>query len=204
DLPFILFDSDRAPLVAAIRYLVERGFRIFRLNNLGHFPLFDGLTGLTLITGFRLFSLNSQAIAAWKELGAGEVTLYLEDDRENLRELLARPTGVPAAVTLYAPVPVITSRIPVGGVRSDSPVLSDREEAYRVEGRSGLTVVTAETDFSLLGRQGELEGFGCSKFIVDLSHLGPFSPHGKRVLEALRRGETLPGTAIFNYEMGLE
>lgn len=204
DLPFVLFDSDRQGLTTAIRWLVQRGFTTFRLNNLGHFPLFDDLTGLTLVAGFRLFSLNTQAILAWRELGVGEVTLYLEDDRENLRQLLVRATGVPAAITLYAPVPVITSRIPLRSLRSDSPVVSDRSEAYRVDCRSGVTVVTPEIDFSLLGRQKELQAAGCGKFILDLSHLGPFSPQGKRVLEALRREEAVPGTALFNYELGLE
>jgi putative protease len=46
---------------------------------------------------------------------------------------------------------LITSRIPIRGVRADSPVLSDRSEAYRVDGRTGLTVLTSDTDFSLLG-----------------------------------------------------
>jgi putative protease len=204
DLPFILFDDQWRHFREAIRQLVERGFRSFCLNNLGHFPLFDGLDDLRLSTGYRLFSLNSQALLAWRELGIAEATLYIEDDRENLGEILRREAGIETALTVYGPVPLITSRIPIRGVRADSPVLSDRGEAYRVDGRTGLTVLTAEVDFSLLGHLRELEGMGCGAFTVDLSHLGPFTPRGKQVLEALKLGREVAGTSKFNYETGME
>jgi putative protease len=108
------------------------------------------------------------------------------------------------AVTVYASVPLITSRIRIRGVRPDSPVLSDKGDAYRVNGRSGLTVVSSDADFSLLGRLAELQALGCGDFTVDLSHFGPFSPAGKRVLEALRRDGVVPGTSLFNFEGGME
>lgn len=204
DIPFVLIGEEWEKCRQGVRLLVERGFTAFRLNNLGHFPLFDGLPGLTLVAGWRLFSLNSQALLAWRELGAREATLYIEDDRENLREILARDAGIATALTVFGSVPLITSRIPIKGVRSDTPVLSDRGEAYRVESRSGLSVLTPETDFSLLGRLEELQGMGCGAFLLDLSRVGPFSPRGKQVLEAFRKGKDVPGASPFNYEMGME
>jgi len=204
DLPFILFDAQWPELHEAIVALRRRGFTTFRLNNLSHFELFDDADGLHLITGYRLFTLNSQAALAWKSLGASETTLYVEDDRENLADLLGRETAAAAAVTLYARIPLITSRIPIRAVRSSSPVLSDRNEPYRVFNHGGLTTLASETDFSLTEYQGQLREMGCRRFVVDLSHLGPFSGPGKRVLEALRKGGKLPGTSPFNYEMGME
>ena len=204
DLPFIIYDSDWKGYRDAVRSLAGQGFSSFRLNNLGHFPLFDGLEGVSLETGYRLFSLNSQALLAWRELGAQAVTLYIEDDRENLAEVLRREVDMGRAVTVYASVPLITSRIRIRGVRPDSPVLSDKGDAYRVNGRSGLTVVSSDADFSLLGRLAELQALGCGDFTVDLSHFGPFSPAGKRVLEALRRDGVVPGTSLFNFEGGME
>ena len=204
DLPFILIGEDWDRCRQWVRELAGRGFKTFRLNNLGHFPLFDGLEGMTLITGWRLFSLNSQALLGWKELGAVESTLYIEDDRENLREVLSRQTGIIPAVTAYAAVPLIASRIPIRGVRSDTPVLSDRAEPYRVEGRTGLTVLTSETDFSLLGHVEEILAMGCNRFILEIGHLGPFSPRGKQILDAWRQGKDVSGTSKFNFEMGME
>lgn len=204
DIPFIIFDPQWDGYRAAVRELVNRGFFRFRLNNLGHFELFAGLEGLQLIAGYRLYALNSQALLAWKELGAGEATLYIEDDRDNLGEILQRPVGMPLGMVVYASVPLITSRIPIKGVRGDTPVVSDRGDAYRVHKSGDLTVLTSETDFSLLGRLPELQGLGCGRFTLELGHLGPFSPKGKQVMEALKKGQAVPGTTLFNYESGME
>jgi putative protease len=204
DVPFVLLGADWQECRSAVRHLAARGFRTFRLNNLGHFPLFDGLEGLTLLSSWRLFTLNSQAALAWGELGITEATLYLEDDRTNLAAVLQHDTGLATNLTAYASVPLITSRIPLRGLRSDSPVLSDRDDAYRVTQRGNQTVVSSATDFSLLGHLPELESMGCHRFIIDLSHLGPFSAQGKQVLDAVRRGGHIAGTSDFNFERGME
>jgi putative protease len=204
DLPFILFDSEWSDYREAVRSLVECGHKNYRLNNLGHFALFDGIEGVELSTGFRLFSVNSQALLAWRELGAREAVLYIEDDRENLRQILQRECGLHLGLTVYGSIPLITSRIPIRGVRPDTPFLSDRNDAYRVSQRGGLTVINPDVDFSLLGRLEEVQTLGCGRLVVDLSHLGPFSPAGKKVLEALRKGNEVPGTSPFNFDMGME
>ncbi|WP_291316247.1 DUF3656 domain-containing protein [Desulfuromonas sp.] len=204
DLPFILFDDQWAGYRDAVAQLVTRGFTTFRLHNLGHFPLFDGLEGVRLISGYRLFILNSQAALAWKGLGVAETTLYIEDDRDNLAELLRRRTGLSPALTAYASVPLLTSRIAVRGVRPDQPVVSDRGDAYRVSTRGGLTIVRPEADFSLLGKMDELAAMGCGRFAVELAHVGVSTAEGKKILEALKRGREVPGTSRFNYEMGME
>ena len=204
DLPLIIFDAQWPSYHDAVQRLVQRGFNDFRLNNLSHFELFAGIPDVRLMTSYRLFALNSQALLAWRELGACEATLYLEDDQGNLTEVLRRETGLELALTVYAPVPLITSRIPIKGVRGDSPVVSDRGEHYRVEQRSGLSVLSSETDFSLLGQLPALQALGCNRLIVDLSHLGPFSPRGRQVLDALRKGHDLAGTSPFNFLSTLE
>jgi putative protease len=187
-----------------VRILVERGYKHFRLNNLGHFPLFKGVEGLTLITGTRHFSLNSQARLAWKELDIKETTLYIEDDRENLAALQRRDVGLQASLIVYANIPLLTSRISLKGLKADTPVTSDRDESYRVQHRDGLMTLRPETDFSLLGRLPEIDRLGVDHLVVDLAHLGAFSPRGKRVMEALKRGEELAGTLPFNFEHGME
>jgi U32 family peptidase len=204
DIPFILFDARWPDFRKAVQILAGLGFVHFRLNNLGHFPLFDGLEGLQLTTSYRLFSLNSQALLAWRELGASAAELYIEDERENLRELLARDAGIAPVMPVYGRIPLISSRIAIKGVRPDPPVLSDRGEAYRVESRGGLTVLSSATDFSLLGRIAELQGLGCSSFLVDLAHLDPCSPTGRKVLESYKAGRDPAGTSPFNYERGFE
>ena len=65
-------------------------------------------------------------------------------------------------------------------------------------------MLTADSDFSLLGHLNELAAMGCGAFAVDLSHVGPFTPRGKHVLEALKQGREVSGTSKFNYETGME
>lgn len=204
DIPFVLFDPDWKQTQRAVMQLTEMGFSAFRLNNLGHFPLFDDLQGLTLYSSFRLFSLNSQAFCALAELGIAEAELYIEDDRDNLARILSRALPIPPALTVYAETPLLTSRIAIKNVRSDAPLLSDRGDAFRVHQRQGLTWLSSETDFSFIGNLAELEQWGCHNFVVDLSHLGATSQQGKQVLEAVQRGIDPPGSSKFNYETELE
>lgn len=204
EIPFILMEAAWTEIRTLIRILLERGYQHFRLNNLGHFPLFKGIAGCYLHTGTRLFSLNSQARLVWKELGVEETTLYIEDDRENLAAVLRRDVGLQASLIVYANLPLLTSRISLRGLKADTPVTSDRDEVYRVQHRDGLMTLRPAIDFSLLGRLTEIDRLGLDHLIVDLSHLGPFSPRGKRIMEAMKRGEELPETLPFNFEHGME
>ena len=203
DLPPAIFDGDWPAWQAEVKLLAGRGLRRFRLQNLGQFALFAGIPDVELEAGARLFSLNSQALLAWRELGCASAVACLEDDRDNLADLLRRPAGIPLAVTVYASPALMVSRIPLKGVKPDRPLLSDRGEAYRVTQRGGLTAVRPEQDFSLLGRLAELRALGCSRFLVELAHHGPFSPEGRQVLGALGKDQPLAGTSPFNYLLGM-
>jgi putative protease len=203
ELPPAIFDADWPAYREEIDRLIGRGFKRFRLLNLGQFPLFAGRTGIELEAGARLFSLNSQALLAWRELGCSSAVACLEDDRDNLRDLLRRATGIPLAVTVYANPVLMVSRIPLKAVKAERPLLSDRGEAFRVAQRGGLTSVRPEQDFSLLGHLAELRTLGCGRFLVELAHHGPFSPAGRQVLAALAKDQPLTGTTPFNYLHGL-
>ena len=204
DIPFIIFDNDWPAFADTIKALVASGWTSFRLNNLSHFDFFIEEVELNLLTGFRLFSLNSQAALAWKELGISEVTLYIEDDRENMLEFLGRETGVINNVIAYAQVPLMTTRVPMPRVRPESPLVSDRDEQYLVRRQKEISTLSAETDFSLLGYLQQLHSGNCHNFTLDLSHLSAFSPAGKTILNAYGVGHTVPATSLFNFEHGIE
>ncbi|MHB8709533.1 MAG: DUF3656 domain-containing U32 family peptidase [Desulfuromonadales bacterium] len=203
ELPPAIFDGDWPAWQTEVTQLAGRGFRRFRLQNLGQFPLFADMAEGELEAGARLFSLNSQALLAWREFGCTSAVACLEDDRDNLADLLKRPAGISLAVTVYANPVLMVSRIPLKGVKPDRPLLSDRGDAYRVVQRGGLTTVRPEQDFSLLGHLAELRGLGCGRFLVELAHQGPFSPAGRQVLAALAKDQPVPGTSPFNYLLGM-
>ncbi len=204
DIPFIIFDQDWAAHQAAVDKLYARGWRYFRLNNLSHFRLFDELPEAKLATGYRLFSLNSQALLAWRELGCIESTLYIEDDRVNLGHILQRDAGIATAVTVYGQVPLMTTRVPLPKVRPDSPVVSDRDEPYHVRQQGEISTLTADTDFSLLGHLQELASSGCHNFVIEAAHLGPFTDKGRQLLEAFVADRPLPRTLPFNFKGEME
>ena len=227
-LPFFIPEEELSSYGEAVSYLKQQGFTQFEAANMSHFPLLRGdsvnvratrrgeaclareqggsseigTTGsITIATDYRLFSLNSQALLSWHELGCSEATLYIEDDDLNLGALLAADLPIPRRVIIYAPVPVITSKISVKSVKDESPVQSDRGEGYEVTQKEGMTVITPTTRFSLIRHRTRLLDMGCRCFVVDLSGLN--REDKERVLDAVKRGTELPGTSEFNFSMGL-
>lgn len=203
EVPVMLFGAEWHEYRRAVQMLAGQGYRTFLLNNLGHIPLFEGLPEVRLLGGFRCYTMNSQAALAWQELGLAGLTLNVEDDRWNFKDLYSRSLPLPLAVTVYSPQPVLLSRIPVRGVRPGSVLRSDRDEGYRILNRNGLTEVVAEHDFSLAGHLHELRDMGCRHMIADLSHCGVFSAKGREVLGAIAADQQLPDTSSLNYERGL-
>jgi putative protease len=205
-LPFIIFEADLPWYREGLGYLVSAGFRRFEAANIGHFPLLREVadraaTPLAISCDYRLFSLNSQALQAWQELGATGAALYIEDDAENLAPLLAADLPLQRRVLLYGEVPAITSKIAIKGVKSDAPLLSDRGEGYRVTVRDGLTQITPLKKFSLTQFRDRLQAMGCSSFILDLSHCE--KAEQEQVLAAYASGRELPDTSPFNFLQGL-
>jgi putative protease len=198
-LPFMLFDGDIPFLKEAVDSLYRAGFRQFEVSNPGHFKLLQGYDNLSLSSGYRLFTLNSQALANWQELGIQRSTLYIEDDRENIAELLK--LSVRLTVVVYSPVEVMATRVKIKEISSGAPLQSDRGEGYRVRGRDGFTTISAETPFSLLGRLSELRHKGARSFLIDLSETAPAAR--SEVMDAFRADRVIAGTTLFNYERGL-
>ena len=196
-LPFMIFDRDIPLYRDTVRQLHGAGFRNFEAANLSHFDLLRGLDGLHISAWHRCFSLNSQALAAWRELGAETATLYIEDDAVNLAALLAADMPIQRRVIVYAPLPVMTTKIRIKDVHSNIPLHSDRGEAYSVTTRDGLQTITAATPFSLTARHNELRGRGCGSFLIDLRQAPRESWND--IIGAFKTGRAIPGTTEFNY-----
>ncbi|MEI6704961.1 MAG: DUF3656 domain-containing protein, partial [Deltaproteobacteria bacterium] len=200
-IPFMLFDRDIPLYLETIRQLHRAGFRRFETANVSHFELLRGLEGLHISTWHRCFSLNSQALALWRELGAELATLYIEDDAANLAELLAGGINIERRVIVYAPLPVMTTKIRIKDVHSNIPLHSDRGEGYSVTTRNGLQSISAVTPFSLTARRNELRRMGCSSFLIDLREAP--REEWSEIMAAFKGCRELAGTTEFNYTTGL-
>lgn len=200
-LPFMLFDRDVALYTEVLSYLYRAGFRRFEAANLSHFRLLHGLAGLQLSTWYRCFSMNSQALAAWHELGAACATLYLEDDADNLADLLKADIHVGRRVIVYSHLPVMTTKIRLKELHGATPLRSDRGEEYCVSSQDGLQTITAATPFSLTTRHAELRRMGCGSFLIDLCEAPRESWND--ILDAFQAGRAIAGSTEFNYVTGL-
>jgi putative protease len=196
-LPFILFDRDVPLYRDTLLTLYRAGFRRFEAANLSHFELFRGLEGIRISAWHRCFSLNSQTLAAWQELGSEAATLYLEDDSSNIAELLTAGVDIEQRMVVYSPLPVMTTKIRIKEVHANTPLRSDRGETYRVTTHDGLQTISSAVQFSLTSRHGELRQRGCSSFVIDLSE----EPRERwsEIMAAFKSGRELPGTTEFNY-----
>jgi len=203
DIPAIIFPGDWLQTKGAVRQLSDRGFAVFRLNNIGHFHLLDQSLPMELIAGSQLYSMNSETIRAWRELGIKQIVPPLENDRDNLGELMARRGDMEICLTIYGPVQLMTSRIPLRGVKDGSLFYPDQGSGFRFSYDHGLTTLNSIEDFSLLGHLDEEPVSACSKIHLDLSHCGPFSGKGRAILKALKEGRELDGTTTFNLYRGL-
>ena len=199
-LPFIIFEADLPFYREAVEAIMRAGFKRFELTNLSHFQFFKG-TDAELSTDYRLFSLNSQALLTWQELGCVRSTLYIEDDRENISLLLASDLKIVRGMLLYAPVPVITSKIAIKEIKGEAPMTSDRGDIYSVKVKDNLTVVCAQTPLALTQYRNDLRALGCGSYLLDLSQLPPDARD--RALEAYRKALGVQGASEFNYNAGL-
>ena len=198
-LPFMLFDKEIPFILEAINSIYSAGFRNFELTNPGQLLLMRRFEDLNLSAGYRIFSLNSQALAAWAELGIKRATSYIEDDRENISALLSSP--FPFSVIAYSPVLVMNTKVRMKEVATGTPLRSDRGEEYTVHSQDGISLISSTTPFSLIGHLAELRKAGCCSFLLDLSKTAAESRDA--VLDSFRADRNISATTLFNYERGL-
>ncbi len=209
DIPPLIFPGEWDEYQKIIKQLLKQGYTRFRINNLGHFNLFNRQHNNhphspELLAGSWLYTLNSQAILALKELGIKEYSFSLEDDETNIASLLARKTGLNGALTVYSPVHLITSRIPMRSQRSGNILESESSGSIRLDFSSGLTVARTGEDYSLIGHLHDLQSKGLTNQVMDLSHVGVVSKRGREILQAAARDHILENTSTFNFERGLQ
>jgi putative protease len=203
DLPSVCFDSDWLWLVGAVETLRSLGFLAFRLNNISQFDLFQFTTGLHLLAGPWLYTLNGQTHHFLAERGCEKMCLSIEDDKENIIQLLQRGLSEQLLITLYGRVDLFTSRITGIAERGEINLRNDQGGQVHLRQSEGLTLTMADKAFSLLGSCGELKRAGGQNFILDLRGLGFGSTTGKNIMDAFLSDRPLEGTVTLNFKRGL-
>ena len=203
DIPAVIYEKEWPSFQSVIRKLLSQGFHAYRLNNLSHFHFFSEHKGSRISCGPLVYVLNSSAALAVKELGAERFTFSVEDDGKNMADILRAAAPIDTATTIFSPLSLFTSRIPIRTVKPSTALHSDRGETLRLDHSKGLTTVYSDKNFSLTGRLHELLEMGCKNFIVDLTRYETTSMKGKEILAAVEKDKELPNTLSFNFDRGL-
>jgi putative protease len=201
--PALVFPGEWPELAALVIEARDAGFNHFLLDNIGHLDLFPEREGLELLGGPRLYTMNSQAGLAWRELGLSALTLSLEDDRDNLRDLRNKLSEPEVWLVVYAPVTLLISRIPLAGEEAEIFQDGNDRESLRLRHERGLTILEDGRPFSLLPYLAELKGMGLVRWRLDLS--GESRDLSSKILRALSLSEELSKIAATdgNFKRGL-
>lgn len=190
-----------------LEQLNRMGFREFMISNLGNLPLLDlpvkGKGRRPVIYGdHRLNCLNTWTERQLADLGLAAVTLSLENDEENFKSLLAGPGPVNRLLYLYGRPPLFTSRF-MPGLKGSLPVISPRQERFRLHQEKDYCVVFSEKPvfFASFLKYKQLPGV--TAFIIDLEHDPNALRSAKEVTDAVHRGRAIKNTSRFNYKRTL-
>ncbi|MDR2716772.1 MAG: U32 family peptidase [Treponema sp.] len=199
-------------LAGIISPLVERGYRQFIVNNLGHFSLFrDIRPEVQLIAGPWLYTFNAWALSYVLSLGVDGFVSPLENNRQNWertidvgnRQMLRSLAFVP----VFAWPPLFHIRADLGPLYDFTAFSDNRGECFSlVCGPEGSTVFP-EKPFSITDKIPFLKEAGFRRFIIDVA--GNF-PGGrllkktdyKDLMRAADNGTPLPRISRFNWKNG--
>ncbi len=195
DIPPIIYEGQWQEIRRQIEQKKELGYTRFRLNNIGHFRLFEEPHAMQFMAGPPLYCLNQQAFAALTALGIQHVTSSFEDDKTNITALCCHTNTI--IVPVYGIIPLMTSRIPLP---ASATLATPKGEMLHPVQDSGLTRIQATVPFSISGRLHELQP-GITRYLIDLRGHTP-EEHGA-VIQAVRQDQAIPHTTPFNYDRGL-
>ena len=200
------------PLAETIDRLMEKGYRQFALNNLGHFSLFRGFTGPSkplLIAGPWLYMFNAWSLSLIASMGADGFVSPLENNRQNLERTLGgggrSPHGWPRSlflVPVFAWPPLFRIRADLGPVYGFNRFADNRDEHFSLITSPEGSLVLPEKPFSIIDKIPFLKEAGFSRFIIDLSGPALKKADYRDLIRAVQEGVPLPRTSRFNWKDG--
>ncbi len=152
---------------------------------------------------YRLNCLNTQAEIQLSELGLDGVTLSIESDEKNLRQILTRPGPITRLLYLFGRPALFTSRFIPTNLKDNLPIISPRRERFRMRLDQDICRVFSEQPVFMAPLLKFKSMAGIKAFLVDLE----FEPHpqskAREIREAIRRSKPIRGSVMFNLKRGL-
>jgi putative protease len=187
--------------------LVDRGYRQFALNNLGHLSLFrDFRPELRLIAGPWLYTFNAWALSYIVSLGVNGIISPLENNRQNLERSIGMGKDRLPRSMLFVPV---FAWPPLFQIRSDLKPLyhfktfsDNRGENFSLICENEGSRVIPEKPFSIIDKIPFLQEAGYLHFVIDLSGSSLKKTDYKDLMRAAKNGTPLPRVSRFNWKNG--
>ncbi len=197
DIPSMIYGNDLQTTALQIREKIAAGYTHFRLNNIGHFTLFNQSEKVQLIAGPTLYCLNH---ASYKTLAQQQITFIttsFEDDKNNLERLCQSTLNIIQPV--YGHIPLMTSRIPL---QSTATIKTPTGEKLTTHQYGDLLEIHPKTPFSLSGRLHELQALNIYNYLIDLR--GCTLTQQQNIFQKIRQDEAIPDSTFFNFDRGLQ
>lgn len=175
-LPPLILEKDLGYYRAAVEWLQARGFTNWEVNNWGHFDLFRGVGGNTLIAGYRFNLRNHAAMDELVRAGCRWTVLSLEMTREELETLSRKTLPAIPVVTVYAWPPLFTSRL-IPKLDEGRPLTTQRGDTYLWSKKRECAQVYAEHPVNWFEYLPVLRRLGFKAFLIDLNDW----PSGQRI-----------------------
>jgi putative protease len=205
-----------------IHLLIDKGYRQFVVNNLGHFSLFrDIRTEVQLIAGPWLYTFNTWALSYIISLGVDGVIPPLENNRQNLERTIdpepaARSStssrNVPPPekrqlrsmifVPVFAWPPLFRIKADLGRMYDFKAFSDNRDENFSLICESDGSQVFPEKPFSISDKIPFLKEAGFRHFVIDLSGPPLKKSDYKDLMRAVDNGTPLPRISRFNWKNG--
>jgi len=203
--PLLSEDKDLEYYRAAVKWFMAKGFRLWEVNNWGHFDLLKrgkdtGGKSLRIIAGARLNLRNSAALAQVHEMGCGWSVLSLEITGEEMQLLSHEALGWNPVITLYSWPPLFISRL-IPNLAEEKPFLTPRNELYHLKKQAGNGFIYADRPINLCERLPQLRSLGFRNFLLDVSDgPGKTVPDQDRILSSLASFHSSGLSCAFNFE----
>ena len=154
--------------------LIKQGYRNFMVANLGHVHMLGtirarGSSAVKMFGDYTLNIMNSQAVRAARDSGISVPQLSMETDEANAAAVLGACPR-PLFLTVFAWVPLFTSRLNHSSYAKGRPIRSSRGETLYWQRGNGANILVADRPFSIMKHRNRLSEMGFSALVADLSN----------------------------------
>jgi putative protease len=199
--------SLEAELAEDVSILMEKGYRRFVVNNLGHFSLFRG-SGAVLTAGPWLYVFNQWAYVFTVSHGADYFISPLENNRQNLERTIPQEglRGFKRSqvfITLYSRPSLFRIRADLGGIYDFHRFSDAHDGDFRLSTGPQGSLVYPEEPFYIADKIPFLKEAGFNRFILDFSASSLKKGEYRDLMDAVRNALPLRGGGgRFNWKDG--